>query len=112
MFDRIYDAKATLSELERGCETTQKMKRANLTSIEGRNAELPDKTKINVNVGHFDPKPNPSDVHDDITMVKKADATVTFRAQMAAEGRTQVGGDMNVFVESQPETILIFGKTT
>jgi hypothetical protein len=112
MFHRNFDGKSTLSELERACETTQKIKRANLTGIEGRNAQLADGTKMNVNVAEFDPKPNPSDVHDDLVLVKKDDADKVFLDKMASEKRTQIGADMNVFIENVAETILVYGKTS
>jgi hypothetical protein len=112
MFHRNFDGKATLSELERACETTQKLKRANLTVIEGRNAQLADGTTMNLNVAEFNPQSNPSQVHDDLKLVKKAEADKAFLDQMAAESRAQVGGDMNVFVENQAAVILVFGKTS
>ncbi|MBD0324828.1 MAG: hypothetical protein ICV68_00265 [Pyrinomonadaceae bacterium] len=111
-FSRIFDGKATLEELERALENMQKLKMANLLTVQGRNAQLDDGTKMNVNVAQFDPQDRRSQVHDDIKMVKKEDASVAFRAQMAAEGRAPVGGDMNVFVENKTVTILVFGKTT
>ena len=111
-FTRIFDGKVTLDELDRSLETMQRVKIANLLSIQGRKAELDDGTKLNVNVTQFDPQDERSDVHDDLKLVKKTDATVQFLAQMAQEGRTQVGGDMNVFIADQPVTIVVFGKTT
>jgi len=111
-FTRNFDGKAKLDELERGCESVQKVRTANLLSIQGRNAELDDGTKLKVNVAQFDPQDRRRDVHDDLKMVKKDDADVAFLSQMAAESRTQIGGDMNVFIENQAVTILVFGKTT
>ena len=111
-FSRIFDGKATLDELERACETMQVLKMSNLLSIQGRDAELNDGTKLKVNVVQFEPQDRRRDVIDDLKLVKKADATVAFIAQMAAEGRAPIGGDMNVFLESKAETILVFGKKT
>lgn len=111
-FSRNFDGKATLAELEKACENVQKIKRANLTDIEGRNAEFADGTKMNVNVAKFTPQSNPSTVRDDLKFVKKTDANVAFIAQMAAEGRAQIGSEMNVFIENKANTILVFGKTT
>ena len=111
-FSRNFDGKATLDELERALETMQRVKVANLLTIQGRNAEFDDGTQMKVNVAQFDPKDNRSEVHDDLKLVKKADATPAFMSQMAAQGRAPVGGDMNVFIENEAETILVFGKTS
>lgn len=111
-FSRIFDGKATLKELERACETMEMVKMANLLSIQGRDAELPDGTKLKVNVAQFDPKNHRRDILDDLELVKKADADQAFLQRMAAEGRAAIGGDMIVFIEDQSDTILVFGKTT
>ena len=111
-FTRNFDGKATLEELERALETKQRVKTANLLSIQGRNAQLDDGTKLKVNVAEFDPQDAISKVHDDLKLVKKSDASVSFLAQMAAEARIQIGGDMNIFLENAAETILVFGRTT
>jgi hypothetical protein len=111
-FSRIFDGKATLDELERACETMQRVKMANLLSIQGRNAQLDDGTKLKVNVAQFDPKDRRSEVRDDLKLVKKTDASPAFLAQMAAEGRAPVNGDMNAIVENNAETILAFAKKT
>ncbi|KAF0249168.1 MAG: hypothetical protein FD167_1430 [bacterium] len=110
MLQRIYDAKETLADLELACKDIQTIRIANLTNIEGRKAEFPDGTKHNVNVAVFESQEDISKVRDDLKFVKKEDATVGFIAQMAKEGRAQIGGDMFVFVEDKDTTILIFGK--
>src|SRR5262245_3894125 len=96
-FSRNFDGKSTLDELERALETKQRVTMANLLSLQGRNAQLDDGTPLKVNVAEFDPQPSRSMVHDDLKLIKKADADVTFLAQMTAESRTQIGGEMNVF---------------
>ncbi len=110
MFNRIFDGKASLDELDRGCESIQRLRRANLQSVEGRNAQFDNGTQVNVNVAQFQAVADLNDVHDDLKLVKKDDADVAFLAQMAAEGRSQIGGDMNIFISNVATTILIFAK--
>jgi hypothetical protein len=110
MFERIFPGTAKLDELEVACIDVERKKTANLMTVEGRNAQLPDGTPSNVNVVQFDPKDDESEVQFDLKFVRKADATPAFLAQMAAEGRAQVGGDMSIFIEDQPDTVLIFAK--
>lgn len=112
MFDRKFFGIATLIQLQNACMDVAIKKTADLVEIEGRNAQLPDGSQSKINVVRFDPKDDESEVRDDLRFVKKADATVAFIAQMASEGRAQIGGDMDVFIEDKAETILVFGKTT
>ncbi len=109
---RTFNGKNTLAALQQDCMDIQSIKKANLTKIEGQKAVTPTETKITANVCTFDLKDDVSQVHDNLVFVKKSDATVTFIAKMAQESRTQIGGDMDVFIEDTAETILVFGKIT
>jgi hypothetical protein len=109
---RTFNGKNTLATLQQDCMDIQMIKKANLTKVEGQNAVTPTDTKITVNVCTFDQKDDVSEVHDDLVFVKKSAATVTFIAKMVQESRTQIGDDMDVFIEDKAETILVFGKIT
>ena len=112
---RIYDGKIAIGELERTCETIQHLRRVNLTDIQGRVARFENGTTANVNIATFVRMPNMSDVHDELTFIKKDDADVTFLARMTAEGRTRVGGvdhEMEIFIENTAVAILVYGKST
>ena len=108
-FTRLFDGKATLEELERACMNIQMVRMANVTNIEGRNGEL-EGERIDVNVVTFDPKDRPRQVRSNLKFVAEDDADF---AQMATEGRTQLGGPgktMDVFVDGAATTILVFFK--
>lgn len=112
MFERSFFGKATLVQLQNACIDVEKKKTANFIEVEGRDAQLPDGTNAKINIARFDPKDDESEVRDDLTFVKKADANVNFHAKMAQQGKAQIGGEMDVFIEDKAETILVFGKTT
>jgi len=111
-FTEIFPATGNLEALEKTIMAFQRAMIANLIDIQGRNAQIEDGSNVNVNVVQFEPQDRRSQVRKNLKFVKKDDATVAFRAQMAAEGRTQVGSEMNVLIENTAVTILIFGKMT
>jgi hypothetical protein len=112
-FPEIFPASATLEDLQRTLITFQKAQIANLISIQGRNAELDDGTKLDVNLAEFDPKDDRSDVNKVLVLVENDDATTAFLAQMATQSMTQLGGagkKWRVFIKGDPVNILIFFK--
>jgi hypothetical protein len=111
-FTEIFSATGNIEALERTILAFQKARIANLISIQGRNAQIEDGSNVNVNIAEFEPQDRRSQVRKNLKFVKKDDATVAFRSQMATEGRMQVGSEMNVFIENTAVTILIFGKMT
>jgi hypothetical protein len=111
-FSETFPANGALEALATTIMAYQRAKIANLINIQGRNAQVEDGSNVNVNIAEFEPQDRRNQVRKNLKFVRKADATVTFRSQMTAEGRTQVGGEMNVFIENTAVTILIFGKMT
>ncbi len=109
---RTFNGNKTLDTLQQDCIDIQEVKKANLTNVQGQNALMPTETKITVNICEFELKDDIGEVHDDLKFVKKADVNVAFLAQMAAESRIQIGGDMDIFVEDTAVNICIFGKIT
>jgi hypothetical protein len=114
MFERRFWGDAPLDKLQNACIDVSKDKTAALISLEGRQAKRPDGTAATINIVRFEPKDDESEVKDDITLILKNDAGVEFFGEMASAGKTQIGDHdgMTVFINSEPQVILVFAKTT
>jgi NADH dehydrogenase/NADH:ubiquinone oxidoreductase subunit G len=119
-FPEMFPASATLEELQRTLIAFQKIKTANLINITGRNAELDDGTKLNVNLADFEPQTRRNQINKVLVLVKDDDANVAFLTRMTAESMSPLGGagkKFTVFMKSDETAtegkeaeILIFFK--
>lgn len=109
-FTRFFDGKNSLKDLERSYINIVNLRQANLVNIQGRLGNLEDKTQIKANVATFEPTDNPNNLLGDLVFLTETQATPAKIAEMAAQGRRQIGEKMTVFIEGNGAQILVFGK--